>query len=134
MTQGISIYSAGELLYHTVHERNGDYLERENQPEKFKILKDIDDCDPSSFGEAEVLQSLILDLDLVIIEAQQKQDAELANHLKEILVLCRLCIWNLGKFTLIISPFEYVPDNKAPSELPEKYFKNISRAGLTGFV
>lgn len=134
MVQGISIYSAGELLYHTVHERNGEYLERENQPEKFVVLKDIDDCDPSSFGEAEALQLLISDLDIVIFEAREKQDAELENHLKEILVLCRLCLWNLGSFTLVISPFEFVPDNKTPSELPEKYLKNIARAGLNGFV
>ena len=134
MAQGISVYSAGGLIYHTVHERNGEYLEREYEKEIFSMLRDVDDCDPSSFGEPETLNPLIDDLDIVIREAEEKKDIEMANHLKEILVLCRLCLWNLGKFTLVISPFEYVPKEKYPSGIPKRYLKNIANAGILNSI
>ena len=130
MAQGISVYCKSKLIYHTFHEENGKYLERECEPEDFSILKDIDDSDPSSFSEVETLIALIDDLDIVIQEAEIKKDYELSNHLKEVMVLCRLCLWNLGEYTLIISPYEYIPKSEHPPSLPTKYESNIALAGI----
>lgn len=130
MTQGISVYKAEQLIYHSVHDRNGDYLERESEPENFLILKEVDDCSPSRFYTSEMFNALVTDLDIIIREAEDKNDFEIANHLKEILVLCRFCLWNVGEYDLVISPFEFIPNEKYPSEMPSKHFKNISKAGM----
>lgn len=132
--QGISVYSRAEdgnlaLLYHAIHERNGDYLERENEPDRFLVLKDVDASDPSSFHTPDGLKNLLVDLDVVLAEAEAKGDVEMANCLKEIMVLCKLCLWNPGQFVLILSPYEYVPPEKFPDELPDKYKLNIANAG-----
>ncbi|MTI09935.1 hypothetical protein [Curvivirga aplysinae] len=127
--QGISVYERNgdkRLVYHTFHEKNGAYLERENESETFMVLTDVDDCDPSSFYTVESFVALIADLEQVIREASSQGDYELQNHLTEILVLCRFCLWNVGQFTLVISPFEYVPFEEIPSELPENYKKGLS--------
>lgn len=134
--QGISVYKIGESgsvakpVYHTFHERNGDYLERENEKQKYPLLGEVDDCDPSTFSGAEIIVSLMAELDLVVEEADGVGDLELANHLKEILVLCKLCVWNSGEMWIHMSPYEFVPPEKYPAEIPQKFRHNISRAGL----
>ncbi|MER3328692.1 MAG: hypothetical protein RIF34_03870, partial [Candidatus Kapaibacterium sp.] len=94
MTQGIALYSQAnnELMYFTTHQRNGDYLEREADAGRFEMLAGVDDCDPSYFYTTENLSQLIRELDIVIGEAEKNIDTEISNHLKEILVLCRLCL------------------------------------------
>lgn len=129
--QGISLYKrktvfftkTNTLLYHTYHERNGEYLEREGETNDFLVLSAIDDCDPSGFYTSEGLNDLILDLNKVIHIANKRGDSLAANHLKEILVLAKLCLWNLGEMILIISPYEYVPEEDYPKYMPEKYLK-----------
>lgn len=130
--QGISIYKRetadilSSPIYHTFHERNGKYLERENEPSKFLVLKDIDDCDPSEFYTSKGLNDLLSDLEIIVLEAKTEKDIEIANHLKEIVVLCKLCLWNIDAFVLIISPYEYLEDKQYPVGLPGRYKFNIS--------
>ena len=38
-------------------------------------------------------------------EAHSENDNEMCNHLKEIFVLCKLCLWNSGKFYLEFTPW-----------------------------
>ena len=133
--QGISVYRVGDdvsvdkPIYHTFHERNGEYLERENEPNRFRILAEIDDCDPNFFSGYDLLNNLILDLDSIIEEANLNNDGELSNHLKEVLVLCKLCVWNVNDFWLYISPYERVAPTNYPETIIEKFKYNISGAG-----
>ena len=132
--QGISLYKKqvkqGAPLYHTFHKENGKYLEREREAEKFLVLGQVDDCDPSSFYDIQSLNALIEDLDIVILEADISGDTEASTHLKEILVLCRFCLWNIGEYVLHMSPYEILSTESYPTSLSEKYKFNISLAGL----
>ncbi len=131
MTQGIALYSQAnnQLIYFTTHRRNGDYLEREADAGRFEMLAGVDDCDPSYFYTTENLSQLIRELDIIIGEAEKNLDTEISNHLKEILVLCRLCLWNFGDFVLVISPFETVSEDNIPKTIPNKFLLNISLVG-----
>lgn len=58
-------------------------------------------------------------------EAHSENDNEMCNHLKEIFVLCKLCLWNSGKFYLEFTPWGVILDSY-PRCLPDKYRFNIS--------
>lgn len=111
------------VIYRSEHLRNSNFLERENDGDKFKILKYVDDCDPSILMKTSEILELIEDLEIVIIEA--KHDIEISNHLKEIIFMCKLCVWNIDYFYLEISPWGVNTDTY-PKDLPEEYRFNIS--------
>lgn len=113
------------ILYRTFHESNGRYLERENEPEKFKILWNVDDASPSVFKDTQDINMLMEDLKTVLDEAHSQNDNEMCNHLKEIFILCKLCLWNNGVFYLEFTPWGVTLDSY-PCNLPEKYRFNIS--------
>ncbi len=128
--QGISIYKNNNtLFYHTFHKDNGKYLERENEKEKFLVLYEVDDCSPSEFSDAASLNRLINDLNITIQEATLLNDIQSANHLKEIVVLCKMCLWNIDSFILVLSPFEYIPKEDYSKDLPQKYRESIASIG-----
>lgn len=114
-----------EVLYRTFHERNASYLERENQSDKFKIIWNIDDASPSFFMKSDDIVMLMQDIEILIQEACNNNDNEILNHLKEIMVLCKLCLWNEGAFYLEFSPWGVMLDSY-PKSIPEKYRFNIS--------
>ncbi|ATN00965.1 MULTISPECIES: hypothetical protein [Proteus] len=114
-----------EVLYRTFHERNARYLERENQSDKFKIIWNIDDASPSVFMNSDDLVSLLEDLEILVQEACKNNDHEILNHLKEIAVLCKLCLWNESLFYLEFSPWGVSLDSY-PTKIPEQYRFNIS--------
>ncbi|WP_201586075.1 hypothetical protein [Psychrobacter jeotgali] len=111
------------VIYRSEHLRNSSFLERENDEDKFKILRYVDDCDPSILMKISEILELIEDLEIVIVEA--KHDIEISNHLKEIIFMCKLCIWNTNDFYLEISPWGVNTDSY-PKDLPEEYKFNIS--------
>ncbi|MCW2255567.1 hypothetical protein M2263_001658 [Providencia alcalifaciens] len=113
------------MLYRTFHERNSSYLERENEADKFKIIWNIDDGSPSFFMKSNDIVMLMQDIEILVQEACKNNDNEMLNHLKEIMVLCKLCLWNEGMFYLEFSPWGVVLDSY-PKEIPEKYRFNIS--------
>ncbi|MCX8579130.1 hypothetical protein J3U35_06705 [Gilliamella sp. B2717] len=113
------------VLYRTFHENNGRYLEREGESGKFKILWNIDDASSSVFKEPQDINMLMDDLETVLDEAHSENDNEMCNHLKEIFVLCKLCLWNSGKFYLEFTPWGVILDSY-PRCLPDKYRFNIS--------
>ena len=113
------------ILYRTFHESNGRYLERENESEKFKILWNVDDASPSVFKDTQDINMLMEDLKTVLDEAHSQNDNEMCNHLKEIFILCKLCLWNKGLFYLEFTPWGVTLDSY-PCNLPEKYRFNIS--------
>lgn len=50
---------------------------------------------------------------------------KICNYLKEIFVVCRMCLWNYNKYFLVISP--WVPGYKFDSSvIPEKYRLSLS--------
>ncbi|OCG60289.1 hypothetical protein [Gilliamella sp. Fer4-1] len=113
------------VLYRTFHENNGRYLEREDEPEKFKVLWNIDDSSPSVFKSNQDINMLMQDIEVVLNEAHSQNDNEMCNHLKEIFVLCKLCLWNNGMFYLEFTPWGVKLDSY-PSNLPDKFKFNIS--------
>jgi len=125
--QGISLYVAIEgkkderPFYHTFYWRNGEYLEREEEPDKFRVLEHIDDCDPTHFVRKKHFESLLHDLEIIISEARAKQDCEMVDHLNEIVSMCKIGLWNTGKVLLVISPYEFFSDDQYPQGLPAKY-------------
>ncbi|WP_025374273.1 hypothetical protein [Advenella mimigardefordensis] len=121
-----SLDSNDDVLYRTFHERNVNYLERENQADKFKIIWNIDDASPSVFKTPDDILLLLEDLESLVQEAFKNNDHEMLNHLKEIVVLCKLCLWNKGELYLEFSPWGVNLD-QYPSEIPEKYRFNISK-------
>lgn len=111
------------VIYRSDHLRNGDFLEREKDGEKFNILRYVDDCSHTTLTEVPEILKLMNDIDVVIRESQI--DKEICNHMKEIIFLCKLCIWNRDDFYLELSPWG-ADINTYPSELPERYRFNIS--------
>lgn len=111
------------VVYRSEHLRNSNFLERENDSEKFKVLRYVDDCDPSILITTSDMLELIEDVKIVINES--KHDNEVINHLKEIIFMCKLCIWNISDFYLEISPWG-TDAGKYPTNLPEEYRFNIS--------
>lgn len=113
-------------LYRTFHIRNADYLERELEPDKFQVLWYIDDSSPTFIKDKSSLIKLMHDLELVIKEASLKNDIEMSNHLKEIFVLCKMCLWKENNhLKLIFSPFGFQSDDYS-LDIPERYRFNIS--------
>ncbi|MFK7881835.1 hypothetical protein [Roseobacter sp.] len=109
--QGIAVYRRfgdEKRLYACSHPRNGDYLEREEEFEKFSVLSEVDDCDPSGFYTEETLSALLNDLRVTILEAAKSDDVEILEHLEEILNMCKWCMNNIDYYALIISPYEIV--------------------------
>lgn len=92
----------GKVVYSTYHSRNGDFLERENDGDKFEILKYTDDCDPSALMTTLDMLTFIDELRIVMSESEE--DTEMCNHLKEIIFMCKLCIWNIDEYYLEITP------------------------------
>lgn len=113
------------VLYRTFHENNGRYLEREGESGKFKILWNIDDASSSVFKDTQDIRMLMKDLETVLDEAHSQNDNEMCNHLKEIFVLCKLCLWNSSIFYLEFTPWGVTLDSY-PRSLPDKYRFNIS--------
>lgn len=111
------------VIYRSEHLRNSSFLEREDDGKKFKVLRYVDDCDPSILMTVLDMLELIEDMKIVINES--KNDIEVNNHLKEIVFMCKLCIWNIDSFCLEISPWGTNADTY-PSDLPEEYRFNIS--------
>jgi len=103
------------VIYRSENLRNSSFLERENDGEKFKVLRYVDDCDPSILVTVSDMLELIEDMKIVIDES--KNDVEVNNHLKEIVFMCKLCIWNIDTFYLEISPWCANTDTY-PSHLP----------------
>lgn len=93
----------GKVVYSTYHSRNGDFLERESDGDKFEILKYTDDCDPSALMTTLDMLTFIDELRIVMSESEE--DTEMCNHLKEIIFMCKLCIWNIDEYYLEITPF-----------------------------
>lgn len=114
-------------LYSIYHERNGKYLEREGEATKFKILPSFDDT--SSTVLFDEFMDLLNDLIILLEEAKQNNDTEIVLHILEIIVLCKFCIWNDGKYNLTFSPW-------GGGSYPEKIPKNIrqSIAGLADIL
>lgn len=110
------------VVYSSFHPRNGKFLERESDGDKFKILKFTDGCDPSALMT--VSEILIFIEDIRIVIGESRNDNEMCNHLKEIIFMCKLCVWNIDDFYLEITPFGIGIDY--PIALPEKYRFNIS--------
>lgn len=133
--QGISLYVAidgkkdKKPFYHTFHKRNGEYLEREHEPDKFCVLEHIDDCDPTYFVKKNHFEALLQDLKIIVSEARSKQDFEMVDHLNEIVCMCKMGLWNTGKVLLIISPYEFLSDDQYPQGLPTKYKPSHSNSG-----
>jgi hypothetical protein len=92
-----------KVVYSTYHPRNGDFLERENDGDKFEILRYTDDCDPSVLTTTLDMLAFIDEIRIVISESEE--DNEMCNHLKEIIFMCKLCIWNIDEYYLEITPF-----------------------------
>ncbi|MBH0095433.1 hypothetical protein I6E61_03420 [Psychrobacter sp. NZS113] len=111
------------VVYRSEHLRNDNFLERENDGEKFKVLRYVDDCDPSILITVSDMLELIEDIRIVISESTH--DIEITNHLKEVIFMCKLCIWNINDFYLEISPWGVNTDTY-PKDLPEEYRFNIS--------
>ena len=114
---------ANEVVYRTYHSRNGSFLEKEDDGGKFQILRYVDDCSKTALMTTPEILKLIEDVEIVIDES--KNDNEICNHLKEIIFLCKLCVWNDEDFYLEISPWG-ADLNTYPSDLPEQYRFNIS--------
>ena len=114
-----------KIFYQTSHERNSKYLEREGESKQFQVLCDVDNCDPSSFWTTELLLMLLHDLEIVLEEARAGDDKEVINHIKEIFILCKLCIWSEGKMSLYFTPYGSIDD--FPKDIPEKYRYNIAK-------
>ncbi len=115
-------HDVSRVVYSSFHLRNGEFLEREKDGDKFEILRYTDDCDPSALTTLLELLKFIEEIRIVIAESED--DKEMCNHLKEIVFMCKLCIWNIDEFYLEITPFGMNIDY--PIALPEKYRFNIS--------
>lgn len=92
-----------KVVYSIYHPRNGDFLERENDEDKFEILRYNDDCDPSALMTTLDMLALIDEIRIVISESEE--DKEMCNHLKEVIFMCKLCIWNIDEYYLELTPF-----------------------------
>ena len=115
--------NSDSIVYRSYHPRNGSFLEKESEREKFQILRYVDDCSKTTLMTTIEILKLIEDIGIVICESTN--DNEVCNHLKEIIFMCKLCIWNEGDFYLEISPWG-VGLETYPSSLPEQYRFNIS--------
>ncbi|WP_201598775.1 hypothetical protein [Psychrobacter vallis] len=93
----------GKIIYSVFHPRNGDVLERENDKDKFEILRYTDDCDPSALMTTLDILDFMKEIQIVMSESEN--DNEMSNHLKEIIFMCKLCIWNIDEYYLEITPF-----------------------------
>ena len=92
-----------KVVYSTYHSRNSSFLEREKDGDKFEILKYTDDCDPSVLMTTLDMLAFIDEIRIVISESEE--DNKMCNHLKEIIFMCKLCIWNIEEYYLEITPF-----------------------------
>ncbi|PIT49918.1 hypothetical protein BHC46_01265 [Snodgrassella alvi] len=113
------------VLYRAIAENNTSYLEREDENEKFNKLWNVDDCSPTTFKSAEDIILLMKDIEIVLDEARKNNDIKICNHLKEIFVLCKICLWNINLFYLVFSPWGG-PAEMYPYVIPKKYRFNIS--------
>lgn len=91
-------------LYTTVHNNNDKYLDREDKFEEFNRLCNVDDCSPTIYETVEDLQLLMKDIEKVLKETYLNNN-KICNYLKEIFVVCRICLWNYNKYFLVISPW-----------------------------
>lgn len=114
-------------FYYTYHERNGSYLERENEPEKFYYLSDL--CDVSFNFFFTEFDALIKELEIVLHEAYLADDLEIALHIMEIIVLAKFCIFNENKYALEFTPWGSVKELK---KMPKHLARNLS--GLVKFL
>lgn len=115
----------GVFFYRTFHDRNGTYLEREGDAGKFLILWNVDDASNTVLTKSSDFINLLKDIEIVLAEADSNGDFEISNHLKEIFVLCKFCLWNEGRFFLEFTPWGCLLESY-PSIIPEKYRFNIS--------
>lgn len=86
------------ILYITVHNNNEKYLDREDEFEEFSRLCKVDDCSPTIYETVEDLQLLMKDIEKVLKETYLNNDDKICNHLKEIFVVCRMCLWNYDRY------------------------------------
>ncbi|MGE9657728.1 hypothetical protein BHC47_05385 [Snodgrassella alvi] len=112
-------------LYTTVYDNNDKYLDREDEFEEFNRLCNVDDCSPTIYETVEDFQLLMKDIEKVLKEAYLNNDNKMCNHLKEIFVLCKMCLWNYDRYFLKFSPWGQNYDYY-PSIIPEKYRLSIS--------
>lgn len=90
----ITDISSDEIIYVSYLDGNGKYLEKEDNP-GFKILSLVTDIDNGTFcSDAESFKYLLKDLLIILEEAKKDDDIRMVNHIKEIIVLTNLCLWN----------------------------------------
>lgn len=110
--------SVKRVQYVCHHPKNSKYLEREDEADTYKLLSDVDNVSNATFVKNEEFAKLIGELVRVINEAKMSGDNDVVNHLKEIIVLCKLCLWSDSVVFIEFSPFG-VSSEKYPELLPE---------------
>ena len=111
------------LLYATYHPRNGSYLERETEQDKFSVLPSFDDVSPTAITILDRFILLLNDLNIVLEETHKARDTEMTLHILELIVLCKFCVWNPQKYWLKFTPWGNV---MPPTALPENVRLSIS--------
>ena len=104
-------------LYSCFHPDNLQVFEDFSGDERFEIINGFDDASPTHLNSIEQILQFMSELALLTALPLCQQHPALHNHLLEVLVLCKLCIWHPNSYTLTISPFGY---NKSayPAALP----------------
>lgn len=85
----------------------------------------MDDCSSTIYETVEDFQLLMKDIGKVLKEAYLNNDDKICNHLKEIFVVCRMCLWNYDRYFLVISLWGPRYELNS-SVIPEKYRLSIS--------
>lgn len=124
--QLISLYKVcdnqgfSQAIYRCFHPENGSLLEKEGEKERYEMLCHVDNASNIIFKNQINLTALLSDLEIVIKEITESENKQILNHLKEIMVLAKFCLWNLGDVYLEFSPWG-VDLGCYPDSLPEKY-------------
>lgn len=111
------------ILYATYHPRNGSYLERETEQDKFSVLPSLDDVSPTAITILDRFILLLKDLNIVLEETHKARDTEMTLHILELIVLCKFCVWNPEQCWLSFTPWG---NSNCPTALPENVRLSIS--------
>lgn len=104
-------------LYCCYHPENTAVFEDFCGDERFEIINALDEASPTQLSTSESILQLINEIMRLTQLPIYQQHPSLHHHLLEVLVLCKLCVWDPGRYILTLSPFGY---NKAvyPAALP----------------
>ncbi|RJG37350.1 hypothetical protein [Motilimonas pumila] len=110
----------GSPVYCTYHKHNHLVFDSFEGSSKFEIVNAVDEVSPTSLMQEQHILKLMDELKALMALDIASSHQGLRNHLKEVLVLCKFCIWNPGKYILHITPFGF-----AASAYPEQLAPNM---------